>query len=316
MAAMRTVLFLLCLLSGTAALAQAPEAADAPVASPAPPPFGLQLGKPLRIVRGGLMLEGRLLELDERSLTLVGPDQTQRERILLTDVQSLSIRKHSAARGALIGGGVGFLAGMVTGMYFCGLAEYSNTGECLALGAIVGSVFGLPGMGLGALVGLAIPHWERVYGEELTPFRLRGQLGLLVSSIFGMSSPLSTLNPGVRVQLLGRLGTHVALGPELAVHYLLQPMYRFPLHKPVVSLGLLMRAVPLPGVLEPSILAGIAAHPADTVRPTRYSLGVGLDRKFEGGRPLSLELRWHHSGVPWRGKGGLITLDVGTRFSR
>jgi hypothetical protein len=83
----------------------------------------------------------------------------------------------------------------------------------------------------------------------------------------------------------------------------------------VLSFGVLMRVVPLPGPLAPSLLAGVALHPADTVRPGRYSLGVGLDRQTGGGRPLSLELRWHHSGA-FASKGWMITLDVGTRFFR
>jgi len=312
---MRIVLPLLCLLSGTVALAQVPASEEAPAASAPPAALSLELGQPLRILHKGLLLEGRLLERDERSLTLVGPVQTQRERILLTDVQELSVRKRSAGRGALMGAGLGLLTGVLAGGYICGLAEYRSYTDCLGLAGAVGAVLSLPGAGLGALVGLLIPRWALVYERHPSTGK-NWQLGLLFSSIFGLTSPLSTLNPGVRAEALFQFGPRFAVGPELALHYLIQSLYRFPVNSPVLSFGVLMRYAPSPGVLTPSLLAGLALHPADTVRPGRYSVGVGLDRQLSSGRPLCLELRWHHSGLPWEGKGWLITLDVGTRFFR
>ncbi|HYI01110.1 hypothetical protein [Hyalangium sp.] len=312
---MRVVLLLLCLLSGTAALAQVPPAEESPPASPQPPALHLEPGQPLRVSHGGLLLEGRLLDVDERSLTLVGPDQTQRELVPLTAVQELSVRRRSPGYGALVGAGVGFLTGAFTGGFLCGITDYPSQSSCLGLAGVVGALFGVSGAGLGALVGLLVPHWELVYERHPSADK-SWQLGLLFSSIFGLTSPLSTLNPGVRAEALFQFGRHFAMGPELAFHYLIQSLYRFPVNKPLISFGVLMRVMPSSGVLAPSLLAGFGLHPADTVRPGRYSLGVGLDRQLSSGRPLALELRWHHSGLPWEGKDWLITLDVGTRFFR
>jgi hypothetical protein len=315
---MRTVLLLLCLLSGTAALAQVPldeEEAPAPPEAPSPLALSLRLGEPLRVVHGGLLVEGQLLDLDERSLTLVGPVQTQRERIALTEVQELSVRRRSAGYGALVGAGVGFLTGALTGGFLCGITDYPSQSSCLALASVVGIVFGVPGAGLGALVGMLVPHWELVY-ERYPSNEKRWQVGLLFSSVFGLTSPLRTLNPGVRAEALFQFGPHFAIGPELALHYLIQSLYRFPVNRPLISFGVLTRVALSKRELAPSLLAGFAMHPADTVRPGRYSVGVGLDRQPSGERPLSVELRWHHSGLPWGSKDWLITLDVGTRFYR
>jgi hypothetical protein len=171
---MRTVLFLLSLLGVAEALAQAPAAEDAPVALSAISAFGVEMGQPLRVTRGEQLFEGRLVEVDERSFTLLAPDNSQSERVFFTDVRQLSVLKSSPGRGALIGAGVGFVGGVVLGTHLSSLvSDYSSFLEDLAFGGLVGSAFALPGAGIGALIGLGIPHWEQVYDRQ-PPAELRG----------------------------------------------------------------------------------------------------------------------------------------------
>jgi hypothetical protein len=163
---MRLHPLLLCLLIGTQVHAQDSAPGDAPLL-PAPT-LRLEVDKPVRILRGSLFLEGRLVETDPRFLTLdAGVPGAEPVRVPLSDVRELSIRKRSTGYGALIGGGAGFIAGSLTGLFLCGIIDSASTGECVAIAGLGGTTFGLAGAGLGAFIGFIAPRWERVYERIL-----------------------------------------------------------------------------------------------------------------------------------------------------
>ena len=100
-------------------------------------------------------------------------------------------RKSAAGKGALIGLGVGAVAGIAVGWGLCGAISDipCETSDQVEGSAIVGAVFGLLGAGIGALIGLAIKtdRWEAVpmegIGVTFTPV-YDGQPGLALSVSF------------------------------------------------------------------------------------------------------------------------------------
>jgi hypothetical protein len=331
---MRIAPLLLCLLASTAARAQAPQASDAPLDKSSR--LVLEPGKPVRIMREDVRLEGLVLETNGRFLTL-DTGAIESEQILLSNVAELSVRKRAVVPGTLIGAGAGFVGGALLGLYGCGIIEYSSTGDCLAFAGLGGSAIGLMGAGVGAVVGLLIPRWVSVYdrgrdgqlilaerqapeelmedlqveGEVLPLRRHFAQLGLMASGVLMIKEPIDAIAPGARVQALLRLGTHVAVGPDVAFHYLSRGLDGFFLHDPMFSLGVLMRATPRPSVLTPAALVGFSIHTVG--QPVTYSVGVGADWAAPEGPPLTFELRWHQFNVPWK-DGRQLTLGLGTRL--
>jgi hypothetical protein len=330
---MRLFLCLLCLLISAQVHAQSPERRDAPLQEP--PPLGLEMGKTVRVKHGTEFLEGRLLETNPESLTLdAWQPSTARERVPLSGVLELSVRRRSVARGTLIGAGAGFLTGIPYGYLLCGTIDYSTTGGCLLTGGLVGVLFALPGAALGAIIGVLIPRWESVYErtqdgplvlpslrapEELwqedTEGAPRGtivQLSLLASGVVTLAEPDDAFGSGLRIEALAQIGPHIAVGPELAFHYLHVSLRDArPPNEPLASFGVLMRATPRPSTLTPSLLIGFSLH--STGQPATYCVGGALDVGGPDILPLTLELRWHQFNVPWK-DGRQLTLGIGTRL--
>ncbi|EAU63741.1 hypothetical protein STIAU_0845 [Stigmatella aurantiaca DW4/3-1] len=326
------VSFLVCLLIGAAARAEAPVAADAP--SKVSHALEKALGKPLRVAGEAGFVEGRLLETSAQFLTLdAGVSESRRAQFQLSSVRELYVRGRHAGTGAVIGAVPGFLAGIILGTYVCSFAEYSATASCLPLGVLAGVGGGLVAAGLGAIIGSLIPSWDKVYARVLDgplllpPLRApeeawvesaeghspsaTGQLGLFVSNVLTIDEPADALGLGARVEALVQLSPHVALGPEVAFHHLFESLDRQPLNAALFSFGALMRATPRPAVLTPSLLVGLSAHTAG--QPVTYSVGAGLDWRPAHGATFALELRWHQFNVPWK-DGRQLTLGFGTRF--
>jgi hypothetical protein len=159
---MRHVFLLIGLVTSSQAQAQWIEASDAPVEEP--PFFRVESGQTVRVKSGAGVLEGRLLERSEDSLTLdAGQTEAQLERILLADVEELSVRRRAVREGTAIGAGAGFLFGLPAGFLLCAKGDRPTLGGCLWAGAVVGLLTALPGAGLGALAGVFIPRWDVAY---------------------------------------------------------------------------------------------------------------------------------------------------------
>jgi hypothetical protein len=332
---MRLRPLLLCLLLGAQVHAQSLAPADAPLL-PAPT-LQLEVDKPVRILRGNLLLEGRLLETDRQFLTLdSGIPGAEPVQVPLSDVRELSVRKRSPGYGALIGGAAGLVTGSLAGLFLCGVAEGATTGQCLAIVGLSSATLGLAGTGLGAFIGLLAPHWERVYerildgplvlpsaqvlreqeappqeGAGAPPPTAIAQFSVLASSILTLAEPDDALGPGLRIEALAQLGRHIAVGPEVAFHYLVESLDGGSVNEGIFSFGLLMRAAMSPGVVTPSLLVGFSLHTAG--QPATYSVGGALDWEGPYGLPFVLELRWHQFNVPWK-DGRQLTLGAGTRL--
>lgn len=324
---MRIAPLLLCLFAGATTRAQEPTALDTPLQEPHR--LELEAGTLVQITREVGVLEGRLLEANGQFLTLrTGLPGAGREQLPLFDVLELSVRKRSADYGALVGGGLGLLGGSLIGLSLCSFAS-ASTGECVLATLGGGGIFGLGAAGLGAFIGLALPRWERLYDRILhgplelrwvqTPEELRegepliklAQIALFASSIFTLAEPAYAFGPGARLELLAQLSPHIAVGPEVAFHYLFESLDRLPLQTALASFGALMRAMPRPSELTPSLLVGFSVHTAG--QPVTYSVGLGVDWMGLSGIPLALELRWHQFNVPWK-DGRQVTLGAGTRL--
>jgi hypothetical protein len=323
---MRILPLLLCLLAGATAHAQETTASDAPLQASAP--LDVEEGDLVQVHREKGVLEGRLLETSGQFLMLgTGLPGAGRERILLNDVLELSVRKRSYDYGILVGGGIGVLGGILIPLAACDFGRAA--GECVLFTLVGGAGAGLALGALGAFIGLAIPRWELLYdrilhgplvlpsieareelreGEPLIPL---AQIGLLASSVLTIAEPADAFGAGARVEVLAQLGPHIAVGPEVAFHYLFESLDRRPLNTPLASFGVLMRASPRPSELTPSVLVGFSVHTEG--QPVTYSVGVGADWAGIPGIPLALELRWHQFNVPWK-DGRQLTLGAGTRL--
>ena len=330
---MRLAPLLLCLLLGTRVNAQAPAPGDAPLLPR--PALQLEVDKPVRLLRGSLFLEGQVLETAPQYLLLDnGVAGAEPTRIPLGDVRELYVRKRSTGYGALIGGGVGVATGTLAGLFLCGVAEGATTGECLAVIGLGSVTFGLAGTGLGAFIGYIAPRWERVYerildgplvlpsaqaerqepppqGPGVPPPESFGQLALMASTVLTIAEPADALGPGLRIEGLAQLGRHIAVGPEVAFHYLLDTLDGRRLNDEMFSFGVLMRAMLSPGTVTPSLLVGFSLHTQG--QPATYSVGGALDWEGPYGLPFVLELRWHQFNVPWK-DGRQLTLGAGTRL--
>ncbi len=323
---MRIVPLLLCLLASATALAQEPTASDAPLQ--ASPPLDLEEGDLVQIKREAGVLEGRLLETSAQSLTLgTGNPGAGDEQIPLSQVLELSVRKRSYDYGGLVGGGIGFTGGTLIALALCDFERH--LGECSLLTLAGGGIAGLGLGALGAFIGLAIPRWERLYDrilngplvvpsirarEELregAPQIHLAQIALFASSMLTIAEPADAVGPGARVEVLAQLGPHIAVGPDIALHYLFETLDGRSLNAVLASFGVLMRASPRPSELTPSVLVGFSVHTEG--QPVTYSVGVGADWTGLSGIPLSLELRWHQFNVPWK-DGRQLTLGAGTRL--
>jgi hypothetical protein len=136
-------------------------------------------------------------------------------------------------------------------------------------------------------------------------------LSVLASSVLTLAEPDDAIGPGLRLEALAQFGRHIAVGPEVAFHYLLDSLEGRRLNDEMFSFGLLMRAAMSPGVVTPSLLVGFSLHTLG--QPVTYSVGGALDWEGPYGLPFVLELRWHQFNVPWK-DGRQLTLGAGTRL--
>jgi len=122
----------------------------------------LKPGQLLRVEGARLgRLEGRFVAVDASTLTLTR-DSTPTE-IRLPDVERLWVRGRATGRGALIGAGIGIVAGAAYGLLIGSIAcEPVDGGDCTSaeVAAVMGLLGGAGGAAVGAGVGYAIPIWR------------------------------------------------------------------------------------------------------------------------------------------------------------
>lgn len=106
-------------------------------------------------------LEGRFGFASDTTLTLRG--QAEPTVVALRDVERLWTRGRRTGTGALVGAGVGLVAGAIYGFLIGGVAcEPVDGGDCTRaeVAAVAGLLGGAAGAAVGAGVGYAVPVWR------------------------------------------------------------------------------------------------------------------------------------------------------------
>ena len=137
----------------------------------------LRPGQTLRVwLADGQRFEARLIAVDgdPRVLRFVQPQPV----VPITAIDSLWLRRHSAGKGALIGGIVVGGASFGLGAVVC--TAVGEGDGCHEWGYVV--AFGLGGAAVGALLGAGVgslfPRWRRVDPQRVTISFGSGNLGL------------------------------------------------------------------------------------------------------------------------------------------
>ena len=128
------------------------------------PPIGARL----RVFHDSSVEVGTLRAVDSGRFLVLAMRGRDTSLIALSSISGLDVsvgRKAHAARGAIIGGLLGALAGFVTAATVSNSSapngEPFNNAPVLGVGAILAVAFGLPAAGIGAVVGESVKtdHW-------------------------------------------------------------------------------------------------------------------------------------------------------------
>jgi hypothetical protein len=129
----------------------------------------------------------------------------------------------------------------------------------------------------------------------------RYELGLQVGygQGFNESEDFTAGGPGVRVQLLARLGRYLALGPETAfylhagsqVHIGPEEQASFT-YRPLFTAGVVARAGVEWGRVRPSLLAGLGWYKG-AISNLGYALGAEVEVRLVDWLRLVLDARYH-----------------------
>jgi hypothetical protein len=348
--------WLLCLLPLCAAWGQevpltnsAPPLVGAPLEQPLPSllppsvPVFLQPGMKVRIaLAGGQRHAGEVISLLPDSLWLqagAGPALNLR----LTEVERLELKQRSAEEGAVVGFGVGSVAGGIFLAVLCSDAEEkgkNSVGGCASIGSLLG---GLLGAGAGALVGLLVPHWSTLYekgeqgplslrrGDEprpaprepeaLPPPHFVGEVGGALGQAQDRGHVPSNRGWGGRLHLLALLGRHAALGPEAAWYSHIGSRttvasgQRVREAHSLLQLGGLLRIGTEFGATRASLLAGLAFYDNQSGHAGASVGGEVEMRLWKPLPPLALDVRYHVNleEAPAHPDPDVLTFGLGTR---
>ena len=129
----------------------------------------------VRVFKGGLIVQGRDLAVNDESVSLTMGRQTT--FLDLKDIDRVDVRRGKAMKGACIGGG-GCLA---LGFMVCTLvsaedfrSEGASRGQCYAGSMIWSALFS----GLGALIGNTASSWETIYYRTKAGLEVDDGVGL------------------------------------------------------------------------------------------------------------------------------------------
>ncbi|SET60895.1 hypothetical protein [Stigmatella erecta] len=324
-------------------LVRAPSTDVLPPAAPPGSRVALKPGMQVRIgLEGGQRHAGKVVSLLPDSLWL----QTGSEpalNLLLGDVQRLEVRKRSAEEGAVVGFGVGGLAGGIFLAVLCSDAEekgQNSVGGCASIGSLLG---GLLGAGAGALIGLLVPHWSTLYERgDQGPLSLRsgeeprqvprapegprphfvGEVGVALGLAQERGSAQSNQGWGGRLHLLALLGSHVSLGPEAAWYSTIGSRTTVSngqtsrVKHSLLQLGGLMRLGTELGPTRVSLLAGLAFYNNQSGH-AGASVGGEMELPlWEALPPVALDVRYHVNleGEPAHPDPNVLTLGIGPRL--
>lgn len=140
-----------CFLLSSSLLAQS---VDAVLARP------LEQHSLVRLAAEGARAAGRLVSLGGGAATLEA--ETGRRVINLSGVDTVWVRGHATATGAVIGGATALVFGIAAYLVGTAVCEYeceTSAGEVIGGTVVVGGLGALVGAGIGAL----IPKWKRRY---------------------------------------------------------------------------------------------------------------------------------------------------------
>lgn len=324
-------------------LVQAPRTDVLPPAAQSGRPIALKPGMQVRIgLNGGQRHTGEVVRLLPDSLSLKDGSGLVLN-LLLEDVQRLELEKRSEEEGALVGFGVGGLAGGILLAVLCNEAKdnrQTSVGGCASLGSLIG---GLLGGGAGALIGWMVPHWSTLYergdqgppslllGEEPKPVvrapegprpRFAGEAGAALGLAQERGSGQSNQGWGGRLHLLAFLGPHVALGPEAAWYSKIGSRTTVSNGQTsrekhsLLQLGGLMRLGTEWGPTRVSLLAGLAFYNNQS-RHVGASVGGEMELPFwQGLPPLALDVRYHVNlaEAPAHPDPNVLTIGIGSRL--
>ena len=324
-------------------LVRAPSTDVLPPAAPSGSPISLKPGMKVRIgLDGGQRHAGEVVRLLPDSLWLrTGSEPAL--NLLLGDVQRLEVRKRSAEEGAVVGFGVGGLAGGIFLAVLCSEAEESgetSVGGCASIGSLLG---GLLGAGAGALIGLLVPHWSTLYekgdpgalplllGErprpaprepEVSRQHFVGEVGAALGLAQERGSAQSNQGWGGRLHLLALLGSHAALGPEAAWYSTIGSRTEVSngqtsrVNRSLFQLGGLLRLGTEFGPGRVSLLAGLAFYNNQS-RHAGASVGGEVEMPlWKALPPVALDVRYHVNleGEPAHPDPNVLTLGIGSRL--
>jgi hypothetical protein len=298
-------------------------------------------------LEGGQRQTGEVVRLEPDSLWLQtgsGPALN----LLLRDVQRLEVRQQSVEDGAVVGFGVGGLAG---GLFLAIRCQedrdnrQTSVGGCASLGSLLG---GLVGAGAGALVGLLVPQWSKRYergnqgppslllGEAPQPVpvprtpekprpRFTGEVGAALALAQERGSAQSNQGLGGRLHLLAFLGPHVAIGPEAAWYshigsrtdVSVSPGQDSHVQRSLFHLGGLLRVGREFGEARVSLLGGLAFARSLS---NHASASVGGEAELplwgEALPPVALDVRYHMNlgEAPAHPDPNVLSIGLGTRL--
>jgi hypothetical protein len=279
---------------------------------------------------------GALVDLTADALLLqTRPDQVV--NLLLSDVHSLELRTRAPGQGAIIGAVVVGVSGFLYFRLGCSLTA-AERGEAVgSCGLFQGLLSGVAGAGVGALLGLAVPRWARVYRKgEQGPLSLhlkepaveasshwlsgsgpKGELGLQ----FGRAREMEGSQPGGgwgwRLHLLALLGPYVALGPEIARYTGIGTRDTDDEQRPVFQLGGLMRLGAEVGPIRASAVAGMSYYQNRSDHRGASVGGTVEVRFWKSVPPLAADVRYHvnlQRALVIHTDPDYLTIDLGTRL--
>jgi hypothetical protein len=298
--------------------------------APDAPAVELVPGQAVRVqLRDGRRVSGTLLEVGPDALVL----DTEAEApltLLPQEVKRLSVKRRGVLAGAVAGGGAGAVSLGLSGFIICAVSATevdTNVPLCTAPFVLAGTLIGA---GVGALLGLTVPLWRTVSEERpdgTSPALVAreesvgalwralahpgpvGEFGVQVGYARELNAEDATGGLGARLHLLARLGSSLAVGPELA-------WYPIPsVGRQFLQLGGLVRAGVDLGPVRPSALLGLAASSSRNLGFLAYSVGAEVEaRPVRQLPPLALEVRYHDNLQRLGADPRFLTLGLGTRL--
>jgi hypothetical protein len=323
----------------------APPLVQAPTPEPGLPPLSealprsLRRGARLRVeTQSGQSHSGRLVSLEPEALSLQ-VDAQQGVSLLLADVQRLETRERAVVPGLVTGGVIGAVSG---GLFLGLLCTFAGEGDtdvlpCFAGGGLLG---GAAGIGVGAVLGLGVPRWSRLYEKEKhgqLVLRLTepeedvlahwfsgadtiGELGLQLGYARDMGTDQPTDGWGGRAHLLALIGPYLGLGPEVAWYGGVGTRIQSATSHTTVErhslwqLGALVRVGSEVGPIRVSVLGGLGL--SDNLSGhVGSSVGGEVEGLLGGRLPLALDVRYHFNleRGPAHSDPDYLTLGLGTR---